>query len=182
MTKPAVPAQYSAVSDPDRDPGSSLASFDAVYEREYEPICRTLGRLGVPAGDVPDAAHDVFVVLYRRWTEVDMTRVRPWLYGVARKIAAVVREKRRRDQPADIDPPSPAALPDTRVAQRDFVWRALDALADDRREVVVLHDMEGYTGAEIAAMLDVPVNTVHSRLRLARAELVTAVRRLRGEP
>ena len=49
-------------------------------------------------------------------------------------------------------------------------------------DMIVLHDMEGYTGAEIAAMLEVPVNTVHSRLRLARADLVVAVRRLRGEP
>jgi DNA-directed RNA polymerase specialized sigma24 family protein len=47
---------------------------------------------------------------------------------------------------------------------------------------VVLHDIEGHTGAEIAKILEIPANTVHSRLRLARIDLAAAVDRLRGKP
>jgi RNA polymerase sigma-70 factor (ECF subfamily) len=164
------------VSESDPPPGPSLQPFDEIYEREFDRVCRTLGRLGVPPNDLQDAAHEVFLVLYRRWNEIDKTRARPWLFGVARRVAADIRVK-RREALAEIDPP---AVEDPRIVQRDLVWRALDALDDDRREVVVLHDLEGYTGAEIATMLDLPTNTVHSRLRLARADLVASVQRLRG--
>jgi RNA polymerase sigma-70 factor (ECF subfamily) len=169
------------VSEPVRPASASegIAAFDDVYEREFDYVCRNLGRLGVPQGDLDDAAHEVFLVLYRRWGEVDPARpIRPWLFGVARRVAADARAKRREvvsELPDVSEPVDPLA------AQRDLVWHAMRALDDDRRVVIVLHDFEGHTGAEIAAMLDIPVNTVHSRLRLAREDLLAAVQRLRGE-
>jgi RNA polymerase sigma-70 factor (ECF subfamily) len=165
------------VSDPDRPPGAGLAAFDDIYEREFDSVCRNLGRFGVATADLDDAAHEVFLVLYRRWNDVDLARpMRPWLFGVARRVAAAARAKR-------IETPSPveaASVEDPRVAQRDLVWKAMAALDDDRRAVIVLHDFEGLTGAEIAAQLEIPVNTVHSRLRLAREDLLAAVHKLRG--
>jgi RNA polymerase sigma-70 factor (ECF subfamily) len=160
-----------SVSESDR-----LDSFDAIYAREFEYVWRTLGRLGVPPGDIADAAHDVFVVLYKKRDDIDPDRpVRPLLFGIARRIAAIARRKQR-----------PESSPDAEVlveapphAERDLLWQALAGLDDDRRAVFILHDLEGHTGPEIAAMLEIPVNTVHSRLRLARADLVAALQRLR---
>lgn len=175
MTKAPASPQYVGVSEPGRPPGQGLDVFDEIYQREFDNVCRNLGRLGVPSADIPDAMHEVFLVLYRRWNEIDPARpIRPWLFGVARRVAAAVRAK-RREVLVEIDPPSVA---DPLAAQRDLLWRALDSLDEDRRVVVILHDLEGHTGAEIAALLEVPVNTVHSRLRLARADLLAAVRRL----
>jgi RNA polymerase sigma-70 factor (ECF subfamily) len=167
------------VRAPDRPPGSGRELFDATYESEFDYVWRTLGRMGVPQAEIPDAVHEVFVVLCRRWAEIDRARpMRPWLFGVARRVAADLRAK-RREQPAVIDEPtSPEANP--LVAQRNLVWNALAVLDEDKRTVVVLHDLEGHTGAEIAMMLDIPINTVHSRLRLARAELLAAVRKIQG--
>ena len=167
------------VREPDRPPGSGRELFDAIYEAEFDYVWRTLGRMGISEPEIPDAVHEVFLVLCRRWHEIDRDRpMRPWLFGVARRVAADLRAK-RRDQPLEGDvqahPPS-----DPLVAQRNLVWNALATLDDDRRTVIVLHDLEGHTGAEIAAMLDIPVNTVHSRLRLARADLLVAVRKLQG--
>jgi RNA polymerase sigma-70 factor (ECF subfamily) len=160
-------------------PSAGLAAFDEVYEREFEYVWRTLGRFGVPHADLDDGVHEVFVVLYRRWNGLERKdALRPWLFGVARRVAAALRTRRRED-PSDAEP---VAATDPLAAQRDLLWRALATLDEDRRAVVVLHDLEGHTGAEIAAMLDVPANTVHSRLRLARADLVAAVRRLGGTP
>ena len=51
----------------------------------------------------------------------------------------------------------------------------------DRRAVLVMHDLEGWTAPEIAAEIGVPLNTVYSRLRLARAEFRSAVDRLAKE-
>jgi RNA polymerase sigma-70 factor (ECF subfamily) len=164
---------------PDRPPGSGRELFDAIYESEFDYVWRTLGRLGVPQGEIPDAVHEVFVVLCRRWEEIDRERpMRPWLFGVARRVAADLRAKRREQRDVLEEPASPEANP--LVAQRNLVWNALATLDEDKRSVVVLHDLEGHTGAEIAMMLDIPVNTVHSRLRLARAELLAAVRKIQG--
>jgi RNA polymerase sigma factor (sigma-70 family) len=171
VTKSSARDQYNDVSE--SEPNDS---FDVVYERELEYVWRTLGRLGVPPAEIPDAVHDVFVVVYRRWRDLDPSRpIRPWLFGVARRVAADARKKQRPTvEELEIACAAPAH------AERDLLWRALAMLDDERREVLVLHDLEGYTGAEIGQILDIPVNTVHSRLRLARADITTAVSRLRG--
>jgi RNA polymerase sigma-70 factor (ECF subfamily) len=166
------------VSESDRPPGPPLHSFDFLYESELEYVWKTLGRLGVGPNDLHDAMHDVFVVVYRRWDTWDRDRpVRPWLFGIARKVAA---NRRRREKEVLETPPDVPHEPQESQDARDLLWRALARLDDERREVVVLHDLEGYTGLEIAALLEIPANTVHSRLRLARAELVTIIDRLRG--
>lgn len=179
MTKSVFLTQYPVVSESDRPAGSGLEAFDEIYDRDLDYVWHTLRRFGVPPGDIQDAAHEVFLVLYRRWNELDRERpLQPWLFGVARRVAADFRAKRHED-PTQIEPASPA---DPLAAKRELLRRAMDALDDDRRAVIILHDLEGHTGAEIAVLLDISVNTVHSRLRLARADLVSAVRKLGGVP
>lgn len=178
MTKSPVSPQYLDVREPDRSPGPELDRFDAVYDREFDYVWRTMGRLGVPRDELDDATHDVFLVLYRRWSDLDRSApIRPWLFGVARRVAAGLRAK-RREIPSEVE----VRTDDPNATKRDLVWKSLATLDDDRRVVVILHDLEGHTGAQIAEMLGIPVNTVHSRLRLARADLVAAVRRLGGPP
>ena len=172
MTKTALRRQYPIVSESER-----LDSFDATYANELDYVWRTLGRLGMPASDIADGVHDVFVVVYRKWEEIDHTRpVRPFLFGVARRVAALARRKPRPESNNEAD----IIVEQPPHAERDWLWRSLAALDEDRRAVFILHDLEGYTGAEIAAILEIPANTVHSRLRLARADLVAVHERLRG--
>ena len=58
------------------------------------------------------------------------------------------------------------------TAERDeLIQRALDALADDHRAVVVMKEFDGLRYEEIAAILGVPVGTVRSRLHRARLDL-----------
>ncbi|HEY5944448.1 MAG TPA: sigma-70 family RNA polymerase sigma factor [Kofleriaceae bacterium] len=171
MTETARSRQYTSVGEPEH-----IDSFDAIYAREFEYVWRTLGRLGVPPSDIADAAHDVFVVMFKKRDEIDPARpLRPLLFGIARRIAAIARRKQRPESSPDAEV-LVAAPPH---AERDMLWQALAVLDDDRRAVFILHDLEGHTGPEIAAILEIPVNTVHSRLRLARAELVAALHRLR---
>jgi RNA polymerase sigma-70 factor (ECF subfamily) len=177
VTKPALSTQYHSVSESDPLRGSGLERFDEIYEHELDYVCRCLGRFGIAPADIEDGAHEVFLVLYRRWNDVDPARpIRPWLFGVARRVAAGAREK-HRSVPSDGDA---TTVEDPLVAQRDLLWRAMDVLDDDRRAVLILHDLEGHSGVEIAAALEIPLNTVHSRLRLARADVLAAVHRLRA--
>jgi RNA polymerase sigma-70 factor (ECF subfamily) len=62
---------------------------------------------------------------------------------------------------------------------RGLVLEAMEALDLDRRAVFVMHDIDGRPVPEIALALDVPLNTVYSRLRLARETFFARVQKLR---
>ena len=173
MTKPGFILQYGIVGES----GRPLEAFDALYQDHFGYVWKTLGRLGVLPADLPDAVHDVFIVVYRRWAEIDAERpVRPWLFGVARRVAAGGRRKQRDVLTEPLERGSSGD--EARIAGRDLLWRLLAELRDERLEVVILHDLEGHTGADIAQQLGISINTVHSRLRLARADLTAALERL----
>jgi RNA polymerase sigma-70 factor (ECF subfamily) len=176
---PEVSRQGRIAGEPARPPGPGLEAFDTVYESHFDYVGKTLGRLGVPPADLPDAVHDVFVVVYRRWSEIDFARsLRPWLFGIARRVAAG-RRRKQRDVLTEV-PERGSSGDRDQIARRDLLWRLLAELPDERLEVVILHDLEGHTGADIAQQLGISVNTVHSRLRLARADLAAALVRLGG--
>ena len=175
-----------------RDPTSSdaarAAGFRAMFEAESSFLWNSLRRLGVPARDLEDVAHDVFLTSYRRWDDYDPARPRrPWLFGIAFRVAAryrdLARHRRERgddgiDEAADEAPPADEQLAAFRA--RQLLARALDELDLDRRAVFVMHDVESCAMPEIAAALGVPLNTAYSRLRLAREQVRRAVHRLRA--
>jgi RNA polymerase sigma-70 factor (ECF subfamily) len=147
-------------------PPDPVLDFDALYTDHIAFVWRNLRRLGVLALD--DACQDVFLVVHRRMADLPATNVRSWLFGILRRVAADHRRTLRRRGAVPIDavaePPAPANPPDARL----IVHRILDQLDDDKREVLVLAELEQMTAVEIAAAIDVPVNTVYSRLRAAR--------------
>ncbi|MCP4502380.1 MAG: sigma-70 family RNA polymerase sigma factor [Deltaproteobacteria bacterium] len=169
--------------------------FRRIYESEFRPVWHTLRRFGVPEKDLEDAAHEVFVVLHRRYVDFDQSRpIRPWLMGIAYRTASDFRNRAsaRIEVVEDKD-----ETPDHRVAKaeanqdqtvdekrrRALVHSALKLLDDDRRTVFVLHELEGYSIPEVHDLLDragqnVPLNTLYSRLRLAREQFTAHVRRL----
>lgn len=174
-------------------PASSLPSpvdpqrpaFAAVYDAELDYVWRSLRRLGARGADVEDLAHEVFLVVHRRLGDYDPSRpLRPWLFGIAVRVVASGRRKRGaigNETPPELTDPAPGA--DRRVeAQqaRDLLVAALSRLPLDQRAVVVLHDVDGLPVPEIALALDLPINTVYSRLRLGREKLAAEVRRLRA--
>ena len=167
-------------------------AFRAVYEAHAAFVWRNLRRLGVSDADVEDKLQEVFVVAHRRWKEfVDRGHgPRAWLFQIALRVASDARRHRRR-HPVDpdggaaqdrqsIEPPQTAAI-DQRQ-QLDLLDRALSAIDMGRRAVLVLHEIEQMTAPEIARTLDLPLNTVYSRLRVARIELEQELRQLGGKP
>jgi len=70
------------------------------------------------------------------------------------------------------------ASQDTALLRREQLSRldaALETIDVGRRAVLVLHEIEEMTAPEIAEVLGIPLNTVYSRLRVARAELEQAL-------
>ncbi|MCC7386032.1 MAG: RNA polymerase sigma factor [Deltaproteobacteria bacterium] len=158
-----------------------------VYQREFEHVWRTLRRFGVREAHLEDVAQEVFLVVHRRLPDFDKSRpIRPWLTGIAFKVAADHRGKAsvRREHPSDHElevaderpPPDELMI---REEKRRLVHRALAMLDDDKRAAFIMHDLDGHTVPEIARALEVPLNTVYSRLRLARERFVRAIAELR---
>jgi RNA polymerase sigma-70 factor, ECF subfamily len=161
-----------------------MKSFQKIYREEIAYVWSCLRRLGVDEKNLEDKAHDVFIILYRRRKDFDAARpVRPWLSGIAARVAldynrlAYKRREVLSDRVAvDMAIPSPEASLEQRDVRRRLL-AALDTLDIDRRTVFVLHDVEGRSIPEIAEIVDVSVNTLYSRLRLARQQLTVLLRR-----
>lgn len=161
-------------------------SFDAVFRDEHDFVWRTLRHYGVADAGVDDATQDVFVVVHRRLPDFDPgAPLRPWLAGIARRVAARHRTRAavrgQREQPLGVVEPSATGPdPHTRAVQVeavDFVASFLVALPSKLRDVFQLCEVEGMSAPEVAALLKIPVNTVYSRLRLSRGRFERALQR-----
>jgi len=160
------------------------AAFDDVYAANVDFVWRTLRHLGVPATQLDDAVQEAFMVVFRKLSAFEgRSALRTWLYGITVGIARNARRSlRRHGHVESIEPWIESARGPERLAEvaeaRDLVTCALDEIDDERREVLVLSDVEELTAVEIAAVLTIPLGTVYSRLRTARREFGEAVARL----
>jgi RNA polymerase sigma-70 factor (ECF subfamily) len=165
-------------------------SFDEVYEAHVDYLWRSARGLGVPAAAVDDVLQDVFLVVHRRLPEFEgRSSVRTWL---TRILVRVVSEHRRRfrrkerghdelvEDALDTHQPTPHDELARRQAVR-LLGEILEAMDDDQRVVFVLAEIEQVPVPEIAASLEVNVNTVYSRLRLARKDYQKHLARLRAK-
>ena len=133
--------------------------------------------------DVEDLAQEVFLVLRRIWHEYDPTRaLKPYLFGIAFRVAASHRRKHWREVPfANVEGQDRAPYPDEVLAAnqaRAVVLTALEWIPLKRRAVLIMHDLDEVPVQAVAETLSIPLFTAYSRLRKARRELKAAVTRL----
>jgi RNA polymerase sigma-70 factor, ECF subfamily len=141
----------------------------------FDTVWRSLRRFGVSECQADDAAQRVFLVFADRVAIVQRGRERPYLIGIAAKIAANVRRQRSRsrEEPSESldEEPSSAQDPESLLLERQRRRRLDEALAtlpELQRQVFVLYELEGFSMPEIASALEIPLGTVASRLRRAR--------------
>jgi len=161
----------------------SVACSGRGFRIEFEYVQRTLRRLGTERSEVDDLAQEVFLVLHRRWSEYDQSRpLRPYLFGVAVRIALANQRKRAREvalgniELSD-DRPSPEELLSNKET-RALVQAALKRIPLPRRTVLMMHELDRVPVTEVAATLSIPLFTVYSRLRKAREELKQETQRM----
>lgn len=163
---------------------SARSALDVLYRREVKAIYGFLWKLGAMESEMEDLVHDVFVTAARRWSSYDARRpARPWLLGIAYRVYSDVRHARRPsgELPELVDH---APGPDESVAQqqaRRILRGALATLPEERRTAFVLHELEGLSVNEVTALMEAPLPTTYSRLKLAREEVARAVERFRRE-
>jgi RNA polymerase sigma factor (sigma-70 family) len=155
-----------------------FTGFERVYRREFPFVWAAARRLGVHPAALDDAVQDVFLTAYRRWADLHYeVSPRAWLYGVTRRVAFRYRRSEARTvrrkaavAVAGAGETRPTAPQGDRDEAHD-VDTVLAVLEPKRREVFVMAELLDMSGPEIAAELQIPVDTVYSRLRLARRQL-----------
>lgn len=137
--------------------------------------------MGIPPDRLEDVVQDVFIVAGRQLALFEgRASIKTWLYAIAFR---VVQEHHRRIEREQRGNPRAAAEPEPmeRVDAAIALHQLLATLDEDKRVVFVFAELEGMSAHEIAEHLEVNVNTVASRLRLARERLARALERLRAQ-
>ena len=153
-----------------------------VYDRPAPFVFRVLRGLGVGDDRIDDAVQDVFIVVHRRLAEFEQrSSLTTWLYAIARRVASQYRRSaasRREGGDGELERVAGTQSPydDAERAQAArLLAELLDELDDDKREVFVLIEIEQMSAPDVAGVIGIPVNTVYSRLRLARARFEAAL-------
>jgi RNA polymerase sigma-70 factor (ECF subfamily) len=151
--------------------------FADLFERHFSLVYRFL-RLRVARNSAGDLAAETFAVAFRRRADYDVRRIdaRPWLLGIAANVArAEARDERHRRQtllrlareqvePRDDGQPALGA-----TSQR--LSAAVQVLAPEERDLLLLFGCVGLTYAEIAEALSLPIGTVRSRISRLRRKV-----------
>ena len=159
-----------------------VSALEAVYNRYSRPVYSLARRLLRDDETTEEVVQEVFMRLWTRADEFDSARGRllPWLLTITHHRAIdELRRRRARGQHDDIDivlataeaadgdPAHEAALAETREAVR----QALQHLPEAQRRPIELAYFGGLSQAEIATMLDEPLGTIKTRMRLALQKL-----------
>lgn len=161
----------------------SCADFVARHEAALWRFARAIAADPVQAEDV---LQETFLAALRGGAGFEGDRsARAWLYTIARNRLHRLYRRRagepERMEPLDAlgvaagwgeDPEAAMVAAESRVT----LARALDALDPADREVLLLRDVEGFSGEQTAAILGVPLPTAKTRLHRARLRLKAALR------
>ena len=190
MPTPAPDDDRGTPDQPERQSGERATegvpetTWEAFYEAHFDFVWRSLRRLGVPPSGLDDAAQEVFFVAFRRASAFEGRSTRKtWLFGIAWNVARrVARGPARREEPL-ADVVAGGASQEESASRAEAVralYEILDGLEPDKRAVFVMAELEEMTAPDIAEIAAVPLNPVYSRLRAARSDFDTALRRRRA--
>lgn len=138
--------------------------------------------------DAEDAAQESFLVALGRLEECrSPDRFAGWLMTIVRNRSKNLIRRESLRETDQVPPgarsraPTPDRVTETREL-RALLETALAELPEVQRQIVLLHDLEGWKHREIAERLDLPSGTVRSHLHFARKALRAALEGLPGVP
>jgi len=143
----------------------AIQQVEALYSAHGPALLGYLRRSFGGADPAEDLLHETFVQALRRLDRLnEAASARAWLFGIARRVGLAAL-RRRRMEPLAAEPA--AAEPEEADRRLDAMRRAIGRLPALHREALELRLVEGLSYEEMAAVLDVPVGTVRSRLHHA---------------
>lgn len=159
----------------------SPTAFRKLFARHRTDVQRLVFRMMGARSDLDDVVQEVFIQVFRSLRDFrGQSKFSTWLHRVTVNVvlmqrrAAKSRPSYAEEAPHDIVADDDQVLPDEDAARRERMRafsRLLARLADKKRDVFVLHELEGMSPAEISEAVGAPVLTVRTRLFYARREL-----------
>ncbi len=162
------------------------ARFFEPLVRAYEPagLRVAMGIMG-NRSDAQDALQEAFLKAWGNLARFDVKRpFGPWFFQILRnQCRDMLRSRQSRfnlegaDEKIELRPAPGEAGPERsreRAAARELLWKGLERIGPDHREILVLKEIEGFRYPEIAEILGIPEGTVASRLYHARLALKEA--------
>ena len=140
--------------------------------------------------DAEDAVQESMLRAYRAFDRFRGGEGRPWLLTIVRNVCYTqMRRDRRRpvtetfddDLHGSVLDPAEANAAAWREAKSEVLRQALERLPPEAREMIVLHEVENLAYREIAAVAEIPIGTVMSRLARARQKLQAELLALTGK-
>jgi RNA polymerase sigma-70 factor, ECF subfamily len=155
-------------------------AYEVLVRRHRDRIYRIALRMLGDRHDAEDIAQDVVIQV---WTALagftGASSFTTWLYRiVVNRCLNQIRRSRSTRPVLDGDPPPVAGAEDMVIAQQRAraVMEAIAALPPDQRAVVVLHQLEGLSYREVAAVVNISEDAVRGRLHRARVSLLETLR------
>jgi RNA polymerase sigma-70 factor (ECF subfamily) len=167
---------------------SKTLDFDELYSSYFGEVERWCRRLAGPGDDIEDFIHEVFMVVHRRLPEWrGEAKITTWLFAICERIGKKRRRKGRLRQLTRSwstvlmgSIPSAEASPLEQLERREqtgHLYQALERLEDKYRTTLILFELEGISGEDIAQLTGASLATVWVRLHRGRAKLVAAMLR-----
>jgi RNA polymerase sigma-70 factor (ECF subfamily) len=161
---------------------TSEVDFDALYREQKGRVLGTVRSVLGPSDEIEDVVQLVFIEVHRSLRAFEgRAKLSTWVYRIAVNVALqhIRRKKRRRwlmlgatgDEGERL---STGGRPELRLEDRELlerVYAAADRLSEKKRTVWVLHELQGLSPSEVSEVLEIPMNTVRSRLLAARKEI-----------
>lgn len=155
-------------------------AFESLVRRHRTRVYRVALRILGDPHDAHDVTQDVFIQVWGSLAGfLGGSTFTTWLYRITVNKALNHRQRRRDTAPLpDQDPPTAAGPAEEVIARHraGATAAAIAALPADQRAVFVLHQMEGLSYPEVAAILNLPEPTVRGRLARARRTLLDQLR------
>jgi len=158
------------------------AALRTLFTRHYTRVYRFVSRFVKDRDAVEEVVNDTFLIAWQQAPRFEgRSRVATWLLGIAR-YRALGAVKARQAQPESVDEQHEATLvdPSERVDARmqredssDYLKRCLAMLPREQALLIELHYFSGKSLKEAAALTGVPLNTIKTRMFLARKKLAT---------
>jgi len=165
----------------ERTRGGESRAFDVLVERHMRRSFSVAYRLLGHREDAEDLVQDAFIAALEGLDGFDTERsFGPWFTRIVVNRGLNARKARsvRNTEQLPVELASSGTLPDRAAEQAELRDRLRDVLAtlpEKQRVAVQLFELEGFSGAEIAEILDIPAGTVRYHLHQARHALRDAL-------
>src|SRR3989337_2110332 len=160
-----------------------IKAFESIYREYFEFVANVVLRIVKHTDDAEDVAQEVFMTIYKNLKTLrGESALKTWICRIAINTAINHAKKLSREFRQILEHGNDKAVAHSPPEDEDaiknqenkkMIARLLDALNPDQRACIVLRNLEGLSYQEIAENLNIPINTVRSRIKRAREAMMS---------